>query len=95
MVQPKNLGDGLILRSSTPADTERIVKLIGDVFRNKAGDPSNVRMMDQMSIVMRGDFPYMTPHDVAETNNDVNGAKDSFNFHLSSCRIYIECAFGS
>ena len=29
-----------------------------------------------------------------ETKNDVNGAKDSFNFHLSSCRVYIKFAFG-
>lgn len=25
---------------------------------------------------------------------DIDGALDSFNFPMSSCRIYIECAFG-
>jgi DDE superfamily endonuclease len=36
----------------------------------------------------------MVPYDQDELKEDVNGAKDSFNYHLSSCRIYIECAFG-
>ena len=36
----------------------------------------------------------ITPYDTAQAKNDINGAKDSYNFHLSSCRIYIECAFG-
>lgn len=38
-------------------------------------------------------FP-LAPHDLSDANADVNGVLDSFNFHLSSCRIYIECAFG-
>ncbi|MEM7032232.1 MAG: GNAT family N-acetyltransferase [Chloroflexota bacterium] len=65
----KNLGDGLSLRWSTPEDTEKIAKLVGDVFRNMArnneDDSPNFRMMDQISIVMRGDFPYQTPYDIA------------------------------
>ena len=36
----------------------------------------------------------VTPYDAPQTAGDINGAKDSFNFHLSSCRIFIECAFG-
>lgn len=36
----------------------------------------------------------LTPFDTDEVKADREGAKDSFNFHLSSCRIYIECAFG-
>lgn len=34
------------------------------------------------------------PHEKEEMKGDVNGMFDSFNFHLSSCRITIECAFG-
>ena len=36
----------------------------------------------------------LTPYDIEEMKVDVDHAKDSFNFHLSSCRVYIECAFG-
>jgi hypothetical protein len=34
------------------------------------------------------------PYDSNEVKADVEHAKDGFNYHLSSCRIYIECAFG-
>ena len=36
----------------------------------------------------------MVPYDSDEMKEDVNHNMDSFNYHLSSCRIYIECAFG-
>lgn len=61
----KALGDGLILRWSTPADTEKIAALTGFVFRGKEEEPPNVRMMDQMRVIMRGDHPCMTPQDFA------------------------------
>jgi DDE superfamily endonuclease len=39
--------------------------------------------------------PFMiTPYDSTEMKEDVDGAMDSFNYHLSKCRIFIECAFG-
>ncbi|MEZ4673856.1 MAG: GNAT family N-acetyltransferase [Caldilineaceae bacterium] len=59
------LGHGLVLRWSTPADTEKIATLTGQVFRNKEAAPLNIGMMDQMRVVMRGDHPYMTPNDFA------------------------------
>jgi hypothetical protein len=34
----------------------------------------------------------LTPYECLE--GDTEGSKDAFNFHLSCCRIYIECAFG-
>ncbi|MCB0062539.1 MAG: GNAT family N-acetyltransferase, partial [Caldilineaceae bacterium] len=61
----KDLGHGLILRWSTPADIEKIATLTGNVFRNKEDAPPNVRMMDQMRIIMRGDHPFMTPEEFA------------------------------
>ena len=36
----------------------------------------------------------MVPYDSDEMKDDIDHNMDSFNFHLSSCRIYIECAFG-
>jgi DDE superfamily endonuclease len=42
-----------------------------------------------------GMTPFMiVPYDMSEMKQDPLQAKDSFNYHLSSCRIYIECAFG-
>jgi len=34
------------------------------------------------------------PYGQALLQEDMNGMRDAFNFYLSSCRIYIECAFG-
>jgi DDE superfamily endonuclease len=36
----------------------------------------------------------VTPYETDEIGSDSDHSKDAFNFHLSSCRIYIECAFG-
>jgi DDE superfamily endonuclease len=36
----------------------------------------------------------VTPYESDEVGKDVDQSKDAFNYHLSSCRIYIECAFG-
>lgn len=39
--------------------------------------------------------PYLlVPYDANEMKSDPENAKDGFNYHLSACRIYIECAFG-
>jgi DDE superfamily endonuclease len=39
--------------------------------------------------------PFMiTPYDSTEMKEDVDGVIDPFNYHLSKCRIFIECAFG-
>lgn len=54
----------------------------------------------EKQLFIAGDTAYgitpflITPYDVIQASDDINGAKDSFNFHLSSCRIYVECAFG-
>jgi DDE superfamily endonuclease len=36
----------------------------------------------------------LTPYDSDDLKDDPHHAKDAFNYHLSSCRILIECAFG-
>ena len=53
-----------------------------------------------MGLFIAGDSAYgltsflIVPYDQDELKDDPMLAKDSFNFHLSSCRIYVECAFG-
>ncbi len=62
---PRDLGQGLIARWSTVADTENIAHLIGMVFRDKADEPANPRMANNVRRFMRGDYPLMGPHDYA------------------------------
>lgn len=56
--QPQDLGDGLILRWSAPADLEKVGQLLGTAFRNSADDPLNIRMADHPHIGARPDFPW-------------------------------------
>lgn len=58
ITEPQDLGDGLILRWSTPADLEKIGQLLGTAFRNSADDPLNVSMADQAQIGARPDFAF-------------------------------------
>lgn len=55
---PQDLGDGLFLRWSTPADLDKVGQLLGTAFRNSADDPLNVRMADQPHVAARSDFPW-------------------------------------
>ena len=56
--------------------------------------------LHEHGLFIAGDSAYglspflVTPFDSNQVGNDLHQARDSFNFHLSSCRIYIECAFG-
>ena len=61
----RDLGNGLIARWSTAADGENIAQLAGMVFREKADEPINIRMVRNVLRFMRGDHPQMTPHDYA------------------------------
>lgn len=61
----RDLGDGLIQRWSTTADTDRLAQLMGMVWRSSEDDPPNPRSMETIQRHMRGDFPLMSPHDCA------------------------------
>ncbi|MFN8493359.1 MAG: GNAT family N-acetyltransferase [Caldilineaceae bacterium] len=60
-----DLGNGLIRRWSTPADQEKIAQLLGDVYRNNADEPINVRTLDTIRVLMSPGFPLMGPGDFA------------------------------
>jgi DDE superfamily endonuclease len=55
---------------------------------------------NERGLFIAGDAAYgltsflQTPYDASELKGDPAGMKDAYNYHLSSCRIYIECAFG-
>lgn len=55
---PQDLGDGLSLRWSTPADLDKVGQLLGTAFRNSVDDPLNVRMADQPHVAARPGFPW-------------------------------------
>ncbi len=59
----RDLGNGLTLRWSTVADTERIADLVGHVFRDKADEAPNEHLMQLVHRLMRGDHPLMGPND--------------------------------
>jgi DDE superfamily endonuclease len=65
-----------------------------DLLKEKSNDLYN------RGVFIVGDSAYgltsflLTPYETEEMRDDPLHAKDSFNYHLSSCRIYIECAFG-
>ncbi len=61
----RDLGDGLLARWSSAADTEHIAHLIGIVFREKAEEPENTYMANSVRRMMRGDYPLMGPNDYA------------------------------
>ncbi len=61
----RDLGEGLILRWSTPRDTEDIAQLTSSVFRDKADEPLNTPLANLMRELMSGRHPVMGPGDFA------------------------------
>ncbi len=61
----RNLGNGLVLRWSTPEDTENIANLSGHVFREKEGEPLNEDVMKEVRRLMSGQYPLMGQNDYA------------------------------
>jgi hypothetical protein len=59
------LGDGLLCRWSTAADTEKIGLLLSTVHRDSADEPLNVLSQDLARIFMSGNFPFMAAGDFA------------------------------
>ena len=61
----RDLGDGLILRWSTPADTEDIAQLVSSVFRDAPDAPLPIPLGNLMRELMSGTHPLMGPGDFA------------------------------
>ncbi|MGI8916422.1 MAG: GNAT family N-acetyltransferase [Chloroflexota bacterium] len=62
---PHALGDDLVLRWSTAADTERLAALTSSVFREAKDEPANVETAASIRAVMNGDYPLIAPGDFA------------------------------
>ncbi len=61
----RDLGDGLVLRWSTPDDTESIAQLVSSVFRDRADEPLNTPLGHMMRELMSGRHPVMGAGDFA------------------------------
>jgi Acetyltransferase (GNAT) domain len=61
----RDLGDGLLLRWSTPGDTESIAELVSLVFRDREDEPLNNPLGHLMRELMSGTHPVMGPGDFA------------------------------
>jgi hypothetical protein len=61
----RDLGDGLVLRWSTAADTDNIAQLASMVFRDSADAAPNFPLANLMHMLMSGTHPVMGPGDVA------------------------------
>lgn len=61
----RDLGNGLLARWSSAADTENIAHLIGMVFRENSEEPENMYMANSVRRMMRSDYPLMGPNDYA------------------------------
>jgi hypothetical protein len=70
----RELEDGLLLRWSTPDDTERLCVLYGHVFRDGPDDPMNEHVPIWTRDMMSGSHPLIQPTDFAVVENRVTGA---------------------
>lgn len=61
----RDLGNGLVLRWSTPEDTENIARLSGYVFRDKEDEPFNETLIKWVRQLMSGQHPLMGQNDYA------------------------------
>lgn len=61
----RDLGDRLVLRWSTPADTEELARLYSYVFRKKVSQPPNQRIASWTRVMMSGNHPLLAPTDFA------------------------------
>jgi len=71
----RELGDSLVLRWSTAADTANIAELVGRVFRDKESDPPNVHMASEVHELMSDKHPLMGSGDygvVEDTRKEGN-----------------------
>jgi len=59
----RDLGNGLILRWSTVEDTEKIAQLTSMVFRDKADEPPNRYIMNEIRELLGGNHPLMSSGD--------------------------------
>lgn len=61
----RDLGDRLVLRWSTPADTDELARLYSNVFRQRVGQPPNRTVAAWTRVMISGAHPLLGPTDFA------------------------------
>lgn len=69
-----DLGDGLLLRWSTAADTERLTTFYGQAFRRSEQAPPSTRLLSLVPEMMSGRSPLVEPEDFALVEDTATGA---------------------
>lgn len=77
-----DLGDGLVVRWSTAADTEGVADLFGHVFREKPDSPINTTVKHWIRDEMSGRHPLVGPNDTALI-------EDTRTKHIVSASVYV------
>ncbi|GAC1388570.1 MAG: hypothetical protein NVS4B12_02900 [Ktedonobacteraceae bacterium] len=75
VIYRRELGNGLVLRWSTAADTAHIAQLVGLVFRDKESDPPNEHLSREVYELMSDKHPLMSSGDygvVEDTHKEGN-----------------------
>ncbi|HEY0737072.1 MAG TPA: GNAT family N-acetyltransferase, partial [Herpetosiphonaceae bacterium] len=61
----RDLGDRLVLRWSTPADTDEVARLYSNVFRQRVSQPPNRTIAAWTRVMISGEHPLLGPTDFA------------------------------
>lgn len=70
----RDLGDGLVLRWSTPDDEAQVASLYAQVFRPRADAPPNWHLPHWVAAMFSGRHPHIGPHDFAVVEDTTTGA---------------------
>ncbi|KAB8141824.1 GNAT family N-acetyltransferase [Chloroflexia bacterium SDU3-3] len=89
----RELGDGLVLRWATPADTEKIADLYGFVFRRTADEPLNIYLQHWTRELMAGTHPLIDLGDIAIVEDTTTGTIAASTCLLKQEWRYEEIAF--
>jgi hypothetical protein len=84
----RNLGNGLVLRWSTPDDVERVAGMYSQVFRQSAEAPLNWHVPIWTRDLFSGRHPYIGPRDFALVEDTRSGTVVA-----STCLISYTCAY--
>ncbi|HEX5689778.1 MAG TPA: GNAT family N-acetyltransferase, partial [Roseiflexaceae bacterium] len=90
----RNLGDGLVLRWSTAADTAGLERLYSQVFRDSAESPPNTDISAYANDCMSGRHPLIGPGDFAVVEDTRHGTIVSATDLLEQTWEYEGVSFG-
>jgi hypothetical protein len=85
---PRDLGDGLIMRTATAADAEPLATFVGDTLRAQDGDAPDHHLADWTRDLLEGRHPSFTPADATVVTDARTGEIVSCLHQLSQTWSY-------